>query len=529
MYRNSYTETWGFNGVNKLDAFKIWVINEYSSTLPYYVNKGLIQENMPLKWIVETSLIVHRLSEMPWYTQEQILNETSLTKAELIILNSFIRESKFLQDIIVHHGLGRKYWNTIIPYVKSGKIGKVINYEYDFPLRLALFPGMSCMYYCGFCGRNQSAAYDPKKVLKSGVDRYKDIISSLPKNSTISISGGLEPLTNFKLGEIISHAKSLGHRVPLITNAHMLTPKYLEGQPGVWGLDSLRVSLYGTDDESTYFVTRHKKAYELVKDNIVKFLIERNERKSNVKVGINYIIIPENMDTILPLIDYIVDVNSKVSNGKGVDFLTIREDFGSVTEIDDDADKDVEGRKYNLDGLLSVGQRRQLINIFKKFNRRRKRECPDLHVDFGYAMVALGEGVLGKPLARVSGTQMRKSGFPQLSVAVDSSGDVFLYREAGFLDRPGNDKFIAGRITDGETLESILKRFVENKEYAELVYDDSRFMDSYDHLITLLVNQAEQDMNFGISFDKGPIKVRSSDVSELDIQLSNNWYRDEKN
>ena len=150
-------------------------------------------------------------------------------------------------------------------------------------------------------------------------------------------------------------------------------------------------------------------------------------------------------------------------------------------------------------------------------------------MDFGYAMVALGEGVLGKPLARVSGTQMRKSGFPQLSVAVDSSGDVFLYREAGFLDRPGNDKFIAGRITDGETLESVLKRFVENKEYAELVYDDSRFMDSYDHLITLLVNQAEQDMNFGISFDKGPIKVRSLDVSELDIQLSNNWYRDEKN
>ena len=76
--------------MNKLDAFKIWVINEYSSTLPYYVKKGLIQENIPLKWIVETSLIVHRLSEMPWYTQEQILNETSLTKAELIIFTNIL-------------------------------------------------------------------------------------------------------------------------------------------------------------------------------------------------------------------------------------------------------------------------------------------------------------------------------------------------------------------------------------------------------------------------------------------------------
>ena len=221
-------------------------------------------------------------------------------------------------------------------------------------------------------------------------------------------------------------------------------------------------------------------------------------------------------------------MNSKV-DGQGVDFLTIREDFGSVTDISDDADKNVEGRKYHLDGFLSEKQRKKLIDIFKEFNERRQKECRNLHVDFGYAMVALGEGILGKPLARVNGLQMRKSGFPQLSVAIDSAGDVFLYREAGFLDRPGNKKFIAGRITEGQTLESILKQFVENKETADLVVDDSRFMDSYDHLITLLVNQAEDDKNFRIPFEKGPIKVRSSNFNDLNVQLSNNWYRDEKN
>ena len=93
----------------------------------------------------------------------------------------------------------------------------------------------------------------------------------------------------------------------------------------------------------------------------------------------------------------------------------------------------------------------------------------------------------------------------------------------------GNKKFIAGRITEGQTLESILKQFVENKETADLVVDDSRFMDSYDHLITLLVNQAEDDKNFRIPFEKGPIKVRSSNFNDLNVQLSNNWYRDEKN
>ena len=148
-------------------------------------------------------------------------------------------------------------------------------------------------------------------------------------------------------------------------------------------------------------------------------------------------------------------------------------------------------------------------------------------------MVALGDGVLGKPLARVDGKSMRKSGFPQLSVAIDSVGDVFLYREAGFKDRPGNDKFIAGRIgegylKDGQTLDEVLRNFIETKHSVELEVDDSRFMDSYDHLITMLVNQAEDDRNFKLPFNLGPVKVRVSNPNELNVNLSNNWYRDER-
>jgi hypothetical protein len=169
-----------------------------------------------------------------------------------------------------------------------------------------------------------------------------------------------------------------------------------------------------------------------------------------------------------------------VDNGRGVDFITIREDFGSVTEINDDVDKQVEGRKYHLDGLMTDEQRTQLIDVFKEFNERKDKECPEIHVDFGYAMVALGDGVLGKPLARVTGEQMRKSGYPQMSVAIDSLGDVFVDR---------NDS-------------------------------DCRFMDSYDHLMTLLVNQTESDMEIGI---QSPVRIEKE---EQEGQISNNWYKD---
>jgi dTDP-4-amino-4,6-dideoxy-D-glucose ammonia-lyase len=293
---------------NKVNIFKKWLYSEYSNNIPKHIEDIILQENIPLKWAIPASKIIHHLSQMPWYLQKNLIEDTGLSKDNLIKLNKLIHDSDFLQQMIVFEGLGRKYWNTMLSHVKSGNIEKVINYEYSLPLRLTLFPGMSCMYYCGFCGRNQKAKYNPKEVLKVGAQKFKTAISSLPKGSTISISGGLEPLTNMKLGEIITYGKKLGYKIPLITNAHMLTPKYLEMQPGIWDLDSLRVSLYGTDPESTFHITRHPKAYELVKNNIIEFIKERNRKKSSLKIGLNYIIIPENLHTVLPLLDYINDI-----------------------------------------------------------------------------------------------------------------------------------------------------------------------------------------------------------------------------
>ena len=505
--------------MNKVKIMRDWLQSEHDIFLTEEVHNIISEEIKNETYSVEDiALIIHRLSEMPWTTQEDISKELNISKDKLKELNKVIYNNDFFQQLIVKEGLGRKYWNTMIPYIKNGVNEKVVNYEYQYPFRLALFPGLSCMYYCGFCGRNQNAKYKGD-VMKEGNQRFKDIISNMPKHSTLSISGGLEPLTNSGLSDIISHAKSEGVRVPLITNGHMLTSKYLQRNPGIWDLDSLRISLYGVDEESTYFVTRHKKAYQLVKSNMIEFLKLRNENNPDLKFGLNYIILPENIDTLLGLLDYVNEVNSQVDNGRGVDFITIREDFGSVTEINDDVDKQVEGRKYHLDGLMTDEQRTQLIDVFKEFNERKDKECPEIHVDFGYAMVALGDGVLGKPLARVTGEQMRKSGYPQMSVAIDSLGDVFLYREAGFLDRPGNQKFVAGRIGEKD-LEGTLKDFIENKVQVDRNDSDCRFMDSYDHLMTLLVNQTESDMEIGI---QSPVRIEKE---EQEGQISNNWYKD---
>ena len=483
--------------------------------------KNIIFDNLPIKYRTDKYLnavivIVHRLSNIPWYTQEEVLDEINLNKDELIKLNEVIRESVFLQDLIIKRGLGRKYWNTISPFSNLTK--NVINHKYNFPFRIAIFPGLSCMFFCGFCGRNQKARY-PGSLLKDGNKRFENIFKNLPNTSAISISGGLEPLTNPQLGNLISYAKSLGIRVPLITNGHSLTPNYLKKHTGMWNLDSLRISLYGIDEESYDFITRKPGSYELVKNNTINFLKERNKINSNLKFGFNYIIIPETIDHMPPLLNLISEINSKVDNGPGVDFLTLREDFGSVTEgsVADD-----ENRIYRLENFITVDDRKTLIKTFKDFNELQQEICPDLHVDFGYALVAISEGKVGKSLLKVDGTKMRKSGFPQLSVAVDLNGDIFLYREAGFLDRPGNSKFILGRISEDKPFEDVIREFVESKEAVVTVKHDNRFMDSFDHLLTMLTNQAQKDSEFGVPFDLGPVKDR---CSEKDIRLGNNWYK----
>jgi dTDP-4-amino-4,6-dideoxy-D-glucose ammonia-lyase len=499
-------------------TLKKWLYNKYTANIPDKLSLLLKEQGVPDEWILPSTIIIHKLSNMPWYTQDELLRDTKLSKEDLIELNSIIRNSDILQDVILNVGLGKKYWNTIIPLLNTGSVDNVINYKYNFPLRLGIYPGISCMFYCGFCGRNQQARYR-SDIQGESLEMFKDIFKAMPKTSTISISGGLEPLTHSKIGEIISIAKSCGIRVPLITNANNLTNRFVEIHPGILELDSLRVSLYGIDEESTYLVTRKKGAYNLVKNNIINFLKLRNKSNPNLKVGLNYIVIPENVDHVPKLIDYIAEVNNNV-DGPGIDFITIREDFGSVTDTIGD---DIE-RTHELDGFLSASDRKILIDTFKEFNRKKEIQCPTVKVDFGYALVQINEGILGDQIKMVRGTDMRKSAYPQVSVAVDSYGDVFLYREAGFLDRPGNDKFIIGRISKQKSLEDIIVDFINNKKEIKPHVSDARFMDAFDHLATVLINQAQDDKDLGIPFELGPVSARNVIDVEKTTQKKNGLF-----
>ena len=477
------------------------------------LEKKIKKKENNLKNLIDIcAYVVYINSSQPWISQSHILKKFNISRSILIDINNRIKKSEILQNSILRLGKAKKYWETIIPFV--GKLDDVYNNKFSFPLRLAFYPGVSCMFYCGFCGRNQSEKY-PLNQVQIGYEMYKSILDVFPNNSAVSISGGLEPLTNPLLGDLISYAKEKNIRVPLITNGYSLTKNYLIKNPGLWNLDSLRLSLYGVDDETYHYITRLKNSFKLVYRNTINFLKERNRINPNLKFGLNFIVVDENINQLERVIDLIEDINKNVDNGPGINFLTLRDDFESVTGKNYDHE-----RKYKLKGGLS-GQREKLVNTLLNIEKKKLVKCPDLHIDYGYALYPYSRGFSGDQLFKVSDHEMRKGAYPQLSLAVDLYGDIFLYREAGFLNRKGNQKFIIGRVNKENSFIDLVQNFVESKKEILNQEGDTRFMDAFDHLLTVILNKFEQDNEIGFPLNSHPVLEISKNKK---IELGNNWY-----
>jgi TDP-4-amino-4,6-dideoxy-D-glucose deaminase len=232
------------------------------------------------RWAGHAFRIVHRLSREPWTAQADVMAQEGLDTAQLVRLNGAIRDSDFLQNLIVREGVARQYWSSILPLIETGAIDAVLSNTFQFPVRLGIYAAVSCMFSCTFCGRmeNPDARYTNADVAP-GNALFDQVFQAMPKGtSSLSLGGGLEPLTNPKLDDVIWSAKRNGHKVPLVTNAYMLTPHYVKKHEGLWDLDVLRISLYGVDEPTYLAVTRKPGAFQLVKNNVIEFLKERKRR-----------------------------------------------------------------------------------------------------------------------------------------------------------------------------------------------------------------------------------------------------------
>ena len=101
--------------------------------------------------------------------------------------------------------MDKAYYKTLQPLIDSGHLQAAINGIYKFPDGVNLFPGISCMFDCAFCGRDRDTKLPNYNYF------YDTLLDQDPKDNLkrYNISGGLEPLT---YNEIDRLAKDLVDR-----------------------------------------------------------------------------------------------------------------------------------------------------------------------------------------------------------------------------------------------------------------------------------------------------------------------------
>jgi len=456
----------------------------------YFVDEEFVNEN-PDCWE-----IIKFLSDNPFVTQKEICEKFNFSKDELIEKNKKIREADWARDYIINAGIGSKYWkNTIIPTIQSGKAKAVLDEKYAYPDRVGLCPGLSCNFFCSFCGRNYSAAYE-REFGEKGFEMYKQIIDQTPKEANkknvYHITGGLEPLTFPRIGDLITYGEKAGFTMEMQTSGFFLTPDFIKKHPGIKDLSILRFSLYGIDNESTIEVTKNKNAYDVVKENLIDYL----KLKTKTKLGLNYVILHKRTKDVLKLLDLIEEVNIKSNNQ--VDFLTLREDF-----------------REGAENILGE-ERKEIYNLFNEIQKRlESKNLNKLHIDYGYALESIrkNQNSYQQPLKKIDYKQLRQKMFPQIAVMVDPKGDVYGYHEATFLDREGSERYSIGVVNKEHSMEDVVKEFVENSDgITDPLPHDVDFLDAFDYVITVFLNQSEEDIKFGIPWSKGPIKFESKKI-----------------
>jgi len=265
--------------------------------------------------------------------------------------------------------------------------------------------------------------------------------------------------------------------------------------------------LYGSNQTVYEQVTKHKKGFERIKQNATDFLRYKKLNNKTLRFGFNYVILPGLEEDLLQVLDFIEEINH--DSGNQVDFITLRENFREPTDTS------------------TFGDRTKLKQVFALVEQRRKGELLNkLHIDYGYALNALSQGIDAPTMHCITEKEMLPKGFPQVDLVVDAYGLVYLCREAGFLDRANNDRYIIGKVDERTTLEQVVQTWITEGKPIDIQAGDTEFMDSYEHIISLIINQTVADQQAGIPNGMGPIRAKAQSQDTVSVQA---FYQGDRN
>ncbi len=444
-------------------------------------------------WRERVLLLLQHLRLRPFPRVYQLADACGATAQQVVTLLAALYADREAAEFLEEAGADAPYRrNTIQPIVALGAVDAFLRGAYRYPFTVGIYPGVTCMLSCRFCGRVPGKSY-AREDLALGNQLLRSVFLEAPRDMPrrFYLSGGLEPLTNPGLGQLIAFAASLGHRMQLYTNGMMLTPHLLAAQEGLWDLDALRISLHGADDETAQQTTRVFGTATRVLQNAKDFLRLKAERNSPVRLGFNFVVQSGQVGHLRKIAHAIVRVADASPSRQGIDFLTLRENYAATPSA---AIHGAE-RQWLRDELAF------LLQFFKS------EGLGAMTVDLGYGLQGLLAGRESAPVLQVPTAALFGQGYPQISVVVDLLGDVYLYREAAFLGREGASRYVVGRITPELGLADILRNYLRDGTPATIPQPgDELFLDAFDHAVTAFLRQSQdlqvEAQEFGIALPR---------------------------
>lgn len=396
----------------------------------------------------------------PFYSPKQFILENNITAqafAEAIAL------SKTVAPTLLQNSASKQYWQSIRSIRSETNFSQALNQQAAYPSRIGLYPGTTCQFACNFCGRREGTQF-ANNLAKQSVDMFAQVLDDhvqVPNHQkVIRLSGGLEPTTNKHISDIILDIKRRGLQAEMYTNGYNFTNNWLDLQLGINLLDRIRFSIYGHDAESYTNTTGHARGHTVL-DKVKNFL-----SRSTMPVGVNYVVLQGQLDKFEQFINWVEYINNTT---RGLDWVSIREDSS----------------QHQL--YLNNDERVKIKDLLARLNSVVKS------VDYGYTLYPLQ---FGQSIGTIKHTStLLTHGFPQITSVIDVGGDVYSYHDV-FPNRAGQAKHVIGNVKQAG-LQKLITDWLASKG-SQVSKDDLKFLDTSDHMITMLIKQQQELTELGI-------------------------------
>jgi len=196
-------------------------------------------------------------------------------------------------------------------YYHCGRVGEFLQKGDCYPIYMEVSPVGSCNHRCVFCAYDY-IGYPNRKLDKSVFLKFIDEVSEAGLKSMLFAGEG-EPLIHPDIGEFITYTKQKGIDVGVFTNGELLDKKLNETI--LKSLTFIRFSINGGNRE-TYKSIHKKDVFDKVIKNLKYCATLKKKYNLDVTIGVQFVLLPENIDSIKELILTIKDT--------GIDYLSVK-------------------------------------------------------------------------------------------------------------------------------------------------------------------------------------------------------------